>query len=35
MALSPPKAISAGLWALHAAESDTTASTLIQAIVIT
>ncbi len=34
MALSPPKASSAGLRAIHAAESDTTASALIQAIVI-
>ena len=33
MALSPPKASSAGLRALHAANSDTTASTLIHAIV--
>ena len=33
MALSPPKASSAGLRARHAAKSDTTASTLIHAIV--
>ena len=34
MALSPPKANRAGLSAVHAAESDITASMLIQAIVI-
>jgi hypothetical protein len=33
MALSPPNASSAGLRARHAANSDTRASTLIQAIV--
>ena len=34
MALSPPNARSVGLVARHAAKRDTTASTLIQAIVI-
>ncbi len=34
MALSPPKASNAGLRAIHAAERDATASTLIHAIVI-
>ncbi len=34
MALSPPKASKAGLRARHAAKKDTTASTLIHAIVI-
>ncbi|MFZ1916183.1 MAG: hypothetical protein WAU58_01325 [Terriglobales bacterium] len=33
-ALSPPKAAKAGLRAVHAAQSDKAASTLIQAIVI-
>lgn len=33
MALSPPNARSAGLRALHAADNETAASTLIQAIV--
>jgi hypothetical protein len=34
MALSPPKATSAGLRAIHAAARDTVASTIIQQIVI-
>jgi hypothetical protein len=34
MALSPPKASSAGLRAIHAAERDTAASKVIQTIVI-